>query len=282
MSNKIYFSDKKDRKSFNFYLIKMLSTSLHFIAPALAKKQTKKLLLTPMISKKIKFAKTDFKQVKQEAPYGDLNLYRTGSGRKVILTHGWSGGASQFFPLMQKIADAGFEAIAFDHYGHGKSSGQFANLPLFVKGLNAIIEHEGKNNIACIISHSMGTVAALNQDKSLNHLLIAPTFGFYQSFEKRILSTGIKSNLFHNMLADVEQEHQLKFKDLLPEQHLAKTQGRIHIVHDQGDRFAPFDLAKQQVESFEHVSFTATSGLGHGRVINSDPTWEAFQKLAFN
>jgi len=279
MSNKIYFSDKRTNKSFSYYLIKTLSNVAYFIAPKFAKKQTQKLLLTPMLSKKLKSTQTDFEQQKLATQYGDLNLYRVGRGPKVILTHGWAGGAAQFFPLMEKIAEAGYEAIAFDHLAHGNSGGQFANLPLFIKGLNAVVSNEGKDDLACIVSHSMGTVSALNQDKSIKHLLIAPTFGFYQSFEQRILSTGLKSRLFHNLLSDIEAEHDLKFKSLLPEPHLSQTQQQIQIVHDEGDKFAPFDLTAEQVSQFEHVSLTSTQGLGHGRVINSDQTWQAFLNL---
>jgi len=50
-------------------------------------------------------------------------------------------------------------------------------------------------------------------------------------------------------------------------------------VHDEGDKFAPFDLTAEQVSQFEHVNLTATQGLGHGRVINSDQTWQAFLNL---
>lgn len=279
MSNKIYFSDKRTSKSVSYYLVKAVSNIADFIAPKFAKKQTRKLLLTPVLSKKLKSTKTDFEQDKLATQYGELNLYRIGQGPKVVLTHGWAGGAAQFFPLMKKIANSGYEAIAFDHFAHGNSGGEIANLPLFIKGLKTVLNKEGQDNLACIVSHSMGTVSALNQDKSIKHLLIAPTFGFYQSFEQRILSTGLKSKLFHNLLSDIEIEHDVTFKSLLPEPHLLQTQKQIHIVHDEGDKFAPFDLTLKQVSQFEHVNLTSTQGLGHGRVINSEQTWQAFLSL---
>lgn len=279
MSNKIYFSDERKSKSISYYVVKTLSNIAYFIAPTFAKKQTQKLLLTPMLSKKLKFTQTDFEQHKLATHYGDLNLYRVGQGPKVVFTHGWAGGAAQFFPLMEKIAEAGYEAIAFDYLAHGNSGGEFSNLPLFIKGLSAVLNHEGKGNLACIVSHSMGTVSALNQDKSIKHLLIAPTFGFYQSFEQRILSTGLKSHLFYNLLSDIEQEHDLIFNSLLPESHLSQTKQEIHIVHDEGDKFAPFYLTLEQASQFKHVQLTATTGLGHGRVINSEHTWQAFMSL---
>src|SRR6267378_1472357 len=41
--------------------------------------------------------------------------YRWGSGSKrVLLVHGWGGRAAQFFALIPRLVDAGFEVIAFD------------------------------------------------------------------------------------------------------------------------------------------------------------------------
>ncbi len=279
MSDKIYFSDKSTKRSANYYFVRALSAGLHRLSPAIAVKQTNRLLLTPSKSTKRIDRPDAIRQKNLTTPEGSLALYRIGEGKKVILTHGWSGYSGQFFPLMEKIAEAGFQAIAFDHFGHGLSSGKQANLPLFVKALRAVIEHEEQVKLACIISHSMGTIAALNQDKALKHLLIAPTFGFVESFTQRILSTGITPKLFNSMLSQVEDTHQMAFEDLLPEKHLALTKTAVHMVHDEQDKFAPISLSQVQSGQYPHVTLTTTKGLGHGRVINSESTWQAFQRL---
>ena len=280
MSSKIYFSNKTNaRKPASYYLIKAVSRALHTISPRFALKQTRKLLLTPAKSKRPPKQPHAITHSHISSQIGQLALYRIGTGPKVILTHGWSGSAAQFFPLMEKIAQAGFEAVAFDHFAHGNSDEKRANLPLFIKGLAAVIYELKPQNIACLVSHSMGAVAALNQAKHFKHLLIAPAFNFYNSFEHSILSTGLTRKLFTNLMSEIEQEHQVRFDDLLPEPHLAQTQDTVHIVHDSQDRFAQYQFSAEQAKLYPHVTLTTTEGLGHGRVINSDHTWQAFMKL---
>lgn len=272
MSSKIYFSSSAKRKPLTYYLIKAASTSALKVAPKFAFKQTRKLLLTPAKNRKRNALSPQFSSQKLATPDGELHLLSIGSGPEVIFTHGWSGSSQQFLPLMEKVATSGYRAIAFDHYAHGDSDGKFANLPLFIKGLKSVIASFEKPK--ALISHSMGTIAALNVSKDIPHFLIAPTFGFYDSFEARILNTGINKSLFSGVLKSVESEHKMRFGEILPEQHITGHTHPIHIIHDQKDRFAQFDLTREQALKHSHIKLKAVNNLGHGRIINSDETWQ--------
>ncbi|MFC3032766.1 alpha/beta hydrolase [Pseudoalteromonas fenneropenaei] len=276
MSSKIYFSSKSARKPLSYYGIRALSSSMATLAPALALKHTKKLLLTPVRSRKREPLPVHFSQSELITDEGKLQLSAVGSGKTIVLTHGWSGSSAQFYPLMAKIAEAGYRALAFDHFGHGQSQGQFANLPLFIKGLKAVLAEVP--DAVGVVSHSMGTVAALNAVKHLPQVLIAPTFGFYESFRERILTTGISERLFERVLTEVEQEHEMQFLQLLPEQHLALQQCKVHAIHDTEDRFAPFQLSAEQARQHTHFMLTSASQLGHGRIISAEPTWQLIKQ----
>ena len=279
MSSKIYFSEEKKRKPLSYYLVKAVSNTALKISPRFAVNSAKKLLLTPAGNRKRTEIPINFEQTSLNTKYGDLNFISVGTGETILLTHGWSGSCTQFIPLMEKIANSGYRAVAFDHYAHGQSDGKYANLPLFIKGLDAAL---AKYNPQCIISHSMGTVAALNCAKHISQFLIAPTFGFYESFEKRILGTGLAKRLFTSVLQNVEQEHQMKFKQLLPEAHIGSHQKTLHIIHDEGDRFAKFTLTEQQAKLHKHIKLKKVSNLGHGRIINSDETWQFLAQSILN
>lgn len=272
MSSKIYFSSSATRKPFAYYFIKVASSTALKVAPKFAFNQTRKLLLTPVKNRARNTLPAQFTQQKLPTENGNLQLTVIGEGPVVIFTHGWSGSSRQFLPTMQKVAKSGYKAIAFDHYGHGESDGQFANLPLFIKGLKSVLAHTEKPK--AIVSHSMGTIAALNVSKDVPHLLIAPTFGFYDSFKARILNTGIHRQLFSRVLKSVEDEHNMRFDEILPEQHIAEHAHPIHIIHDQQDRFAPFELSKKQATQHAHITLKPVNKLGHGRIINSDETWQ--------
>ena len=280
MSSKIYFSDQKSRKPLSYYLVKSISSPAARIMPNKALKHTKKLLLTPAKSKTRATVPNHFQQDTIMTPEGAIATISIGSGKTVLLTHGWSGSSKQFIPLMEKIAEQGYRAIAFDHFAHGQSGGKFANLPLFIKGLKFVIAHT--DNLVGIISHSMGTIAALNSSKHLPHVLIAPTFGFYESFKQRILSTGISQKLFHGVLSEVEKEHNMQFENLLAEKHIATQTHPVAAIHDVDDRFAQFTLSQHQAKQHPNFSLHAVSELGHGRIINSDPTWQLVKKQLLN
>lgn len=276
MSSKIYFSGQQKKRALSYYLVKGVSATLTRITPTFALKQTKKLLLTPAKSRQRPQLPTHFEQTMLNTQYGKLNKVAVGKGKSILLTHGWSGSCAQFYPLMEKIAEHGYRAVAFDHFAHGQSGGRYANLPLFIKGLNAVAQSE-KASLSGIISHSMGTIAALNQIKDIPQVLIAPTFDFYNAFESRILATGMSQLAFRRVLKEIEQDHDVKFSDLLPEQHLHDHQAPLLAIHDIDDKYAPFHLTEAQANQHTHLQLSPVTGHGHGRIINADQTWQGIK-----
>ncbi|KZN58701.1 hypothetical protein N473_04510 [Pseudoalteromonas luteoviolacea CPMOR-1] len=277
MSSKIYFSDK-NKKSMSFHVTRGVSSLMAKVAPKMSLNATRKLLLTPAAGRKEVDVPKQMRRRNLETPYGDLNLVEGGEGPKFVFTHGWSGSVSQFYPLMQKVIDEGFSVVGFDHFGHGKSAGKFANLPLFIKGLKHVLTEYEDEQVKGIVSHSMGTISAVNATNDAKHVMIAPTFDFYNSFQERIYSTGITEKLVERLLNEVETEHDMVFKSLQAEYHLAK-QSQLFMVHDEEDKYAPYQHTLAQVEKHSHASLHSTRGQGHGRVINSPQTWQAIRQL---
>lgn len=89
---------------------------------------------------------------------GTLMSYRLGRGPVWLLMHGWSGSASQFYPLMSHIAAQGFTAIAYDHPAHGHSAGHTGHLPRFVRAFDELVEKMTADYgpLQGVIAHSMG------------------------------------------------------------------------------------------------------------------------------
>ncbi|BBN83532.1 esterase [Pseudoalteromonas sp. A25] len=275
MSSKIYFSKKSGRKPISFYVIKALTGSMARLAPSLGQRCVQKLLLTPVRHQSKALKPAAMREHRLNTLGAPLHIYELGEGPVVLFTHGWSGSASQFYPLMEKVASLGYRAVAFDHFAHGKSAGKIANLPLFVKGVDAVQGFIGEP-ISAAISHSMGCIAALNRVNAQSHILIAPPFDFYTGFEERILATGISKNLFEGIIRSVEREHNMPFQSLLPEQHLTKHEN-VFIVHDLEDKFAFHHLSENVANKHPHLKLLTTQGLGHSRVINDDLTWQSIK-----
>ena len=80
-----------------------------------------------------------------------------GSGRPVILLHGWPLSADSWDDQAMAIADAGFRAIAYDRRGFGRSEQPFGgyNYDTLADDLAAVVEETNAND-ATIVGFSMG------------------------------------------------------------------------------------------------------------------------------
>ena len=281
MSSKIYFSNSNSKKrNLIWWLTRAITSAILLLPNNTSLKLSKKLLLKPVRRKAPELPKNmqlEHISIKD----GRLAVYKIGTGPVVLLSHGWSGSASQLFPLMQKLADSGYQAIAFDQIAHGLSSGKQGNLFLFIKAKLAMLERlEQENTVAAVISHSMGGAAALS---ALNNrhpmLLIAPVFKLKESMFERIDQSGVASQLLVNILKDLEKQHNMEFFSNNPSLNAAEYKGKIHIVHDQNDRFTSIKDSREVSCQNAHISLKETKSLGHGRVISSDEVWQAFGQM---
>ncbi len=105
MSSKIYFNTRRFSPS---KLLLGLGTRLHHVlAPTHAKRTASKLLLTPQRATRDVAAPAGLVEQAIHTSEGTLMSYRLGQGPVWLLMHGWSGSASQFYPLMSHIAAQG-------------------------------------------------------------------------------------------------------------------------------------------------------------------------------
>ncbi len=86
-----------------------------------------------------------------------LYVKEWGTGRPVILIHGWPLSADSWDDQSVAIADAGLRAIAYDRRGFGRSDQPWGGYDYntFADDLAAVIEHSGANNVS-LVGFSMG------------------------------------------------------------------------------------------------------------------------------
>lgn len=104
-------------------------------------------------------------------------VYRwVGNGPRLLVSHGWNSSALRLYPLIEALRKGGYEVVAFDHIGHGESSGQSASLARFARVIQALQQHYGPFHAA--VGHSMGAAGlALARHQSASPLplvLLAP------------------------------------------------------------------------------------------------------------
>ena len=80
-----------------------------------------------------------------------------GTGRPVILLHGWPLSADSWDDQAMAIADAGYRAIAYDRRGFGRSSQPWSgyDYDTLSDDLATVIEHTGADDVV-IVGFSMG------------------------------------------------------------------------------------------------------------------------------
>ncbi|TQV88436.1 alpha/beta fold hydrolase [Aliikangiella coralliicola] len=279
MSSKIYFSNNQSR-SFSWWLTRALTSFILYLPQKQSLRMGKKLLLKP-VRRTVKNVPSNMQLERIVIPEGEIQLYKRGQGPIVLLSHGWSGSASQMFPLMEKISKAGYQAVAFDQLAHGRSSSDEANLFLFIKTMRHLVSHfENRHRIEAVVCHSMAAAAALNAiTNPYPMLLIAPVFDFLNSLFEKVVESGVPKQLLVNVLNDLEKQHDMKISQIDPRDKVKNYPGNIHIVHDRGDRFTPHSISETMSQKHQQVNLVSTNDLGHGRIINSDETWQVFTDM---
>ena len=102
---------------------------------------------------------------KTEFPFegGSLSCYRWGSGKTVLLAHGWGSRASHMAFIGRYLAASGFNVVAFDAPAHssvdvnGKKT--TSNMFEFCRAISAVTKNIGP--VYGLIGHSLGAAASV-------------------------------------------------------------------------------------------------------------------------
>lgn len=283
MSSKIYFNTR--RFSPSKWLLGLGTRLHHTLAPAHAKRTASKLLLTPQRNQRDDSAPAGLAKQAVHTSEGTLMSYRLGQGPVWLLMHGWSGSASQFYPLMSHIAAQGFTAIAYDHPAHGHSAGHTGHLPRFVRAFDELVEKMAAEcgPLQGVIAHSMGGAVTLSSRRreldTLPLLLISPVLDYVPQLYGMVARSGYSIRLFDAVVKEIEQEYQHPLSTVDPLGRLAGRSGPAIIVHDEEDRFAPHGDSLRATQD-GRTRLVSTRGLGHGRILASAPAFAAFDQLS--
>ncbi|MEH6529825.1 MAG: alpha/beta hydrolase [Photobacterium frigidiphilum] len=281
MSSKIYFSQNK-RFNMLKYMINITTRLHHVIAPKHARHIARKILLTPVRRRQPSTLPDNMVRKVVETPEGKMMTYQLGSGPVWVLGHGWSGSASQFFTLMEHIAATGYTAIAFDNPAHGQSEGIYGHLPGFIKAFDGVLDTL-EEPVAGVVAHSMGGAIILeSRHQALEGkpvLLVAPVLNYAENLLGMVERSGYSTKVFHELIDEIAVEYQYPLESINPLIRLEMLQSSAIIVHDKGDKIAPFEQS-QQASEMKHVQLFATEGLGHGRILKSPPLLAAFDQLS--
>lgn len=192
------------------------------------------------------------------------SIRRWGSGKKVLLVHGWSSNGYWYASLIRKLLAEGYQVIAPDLPGHGLSKSKAANLFIFRNAIEQVIK---KEEPSVVIGHSLGGLALFMAMKRLRNEFSAMMLLGCPYDLNRILEHFVEQ--IHgnpSMISHMKRRISRMFPNeefFSPETLMSGYFGPpFQIFHDDDDREAPLEFAKKMGISAE-VTLTVSNGLGH-------------------
>lgn len=196
---------------------------------------------------------------------GRIAIWRRGTGKRVLLVHGWSGNHTDLRAFVAPLVEAGHEVIALDLPAHGQSDGKIASIPDLARALLAVAEKYGP--FAAVIAHSVGCAAvgvALRDGlRAQRTVLIAPP-GRYADFagafarQAGVDPAGVLAALRKRDI-DVDA---IDFPAMAP--HLDSV---ALIIHSKDDKVVPYANGEALARAWPGATLVARDGLGHGRIL---------------
>ncbi len=191
---------------------------------------------------------------------------------RVVCAHGWWSHAGRFVQLGQALAAAGFEVVAFDAPGHGRSGGWRASMPEFGRTLRAVVEAAGPMHAA--IGHSLGgaaTIFATHRGLPVQRaaVLAAPA-DVMVWVDRYAEALGLSAALDRRVRDRLAARLDVSWDDLnlLAAASTMRIPGLV--VHDADDRDVPAEEGRALADRWPGAAFVGTSGLGHRGVLR-DP-----------
>lgn len=189
-----------------------------------------------------------------------------GSGKTVLLVHGWESNSFRWQKLQQQLSGAKFNCIAFDAPAHGYSSGTYLHVPLYAECLQVMIE---KYDPDYVVAHSMGAMTTLyNQylypKKSIRKIVtIGAPSELHEIMAHYQKLLGLSDKTIQAIDRYVQQQFGFTIQDFSTSRFVETNLSKGLLLHDRLDSIAPFHAAAQVHERWKNSLLVATEGLGH-------------------
>ena len=210
-----------------------------------------------------------------EIPFatGKLAGWRWGwSGPKVLLMHGWAGRGLQLGAFAQPLVAAGYQVIAFDAPGHGRSWGSRSSLPAMADAVTAMVRH--LDGVVGIVAHSLGAAAtsvALGRPGTplaIDRLVyISPAVDLFGVTSRFAELTGFSDDVMARMRSRIERRYGFEWSDFQGLGIAPAMRQPLLVVHDREDREVPWRDGQTLVRSWPRARLVTTQGLGHHRIL---------------
>jgi pimeloyl-ACP methyl ester carboxylesterase len=196
----------------------------------------------------------------------------SGKGPKIVLVHGWSSRATNFYEIIEKLTLSDYDVYAFDAVAHGESKGIITNIPELIKTLEELVQEWGP--VEAILGHSGGgfasayVVAENPQIKKL--ILISPFNKVTDVFKKyfEMIQLGEKARLL--MIGYFTKLTGKKVQELSGELSAQAIRAKTLVIHDRNDKEVQVEDSIDIAKNLKNGQLILTEGLGHRRILRDE------------
>ncbi|MGB2434584.1 MAG: alpha/beta hydrolase, partial [Flavobacteriaceae bacterium] len=161
-----------------------------------------------------------------------------GKGPKIMLMHGWSGRATNFYKIIEALMRLDYDIYAFDAPAHGKSRGLTTNLPEFILTLDSLLSRWGP--FEAILGHSGGgfssSYVCADRPEIKKLILISPFDQSIDLFEKYYELIGLGEKARKLMLDYFFRKTNKNISAFSSSISAQSINAKCMIIHDENDR----------------------------------------------
>lgn len=254
-------------------LLRLKNKVLGAIAPDRVARSAARMFLTPRQHPAKDWEKAAEQECKRY-PFGQgLSAAIWGQGeRKILVMHGWESRATQMAAIVLPLVSQGYQVIAIDAPGHGRSSGDKSNPVAFAQAILAAEAEFGPFYAA--VGHSMGGAAvalALTQGLQVQRCVLVAS-------PARVLDTllgfagfiGLSKRCTERFVRFIEEEVGYPAKELDVVRAVSRVPVNTLLVHSSDDREVAFSSVQAIHKASPESELFCPENLGHRRIIR-DP-----------
>lgn len=195
---------------------------------------------------------------------------------KIYIAHGFRSSAANFTHIVKKLVEKGFQVVAFDAPGHGRSDGKRITAIVYKNFVEQIDKLYGPfDGYVC---HSFGglavsfAVAETPANEAIKVALIAPASDTKSLAEEFFLQMKIRDKkLQQYFFEEIERLGQNKMEWFTIKRSLETIKGKVLWIHDEDDKVTPVkDAHIVQQLNLPNVEFIFTTGLGHRKIYRDE------------
>jgi len=198
-------------------------------------------------------------------------------GPKVLMIHGWSGRASQFYKIAEYLQAKGYHTFAIEAPEHGELKGAKTHMFDFVDAIEESAIRFGDFDMA--IGHSLGGMALFNSlarniwfEKLVNIGSPVNIDGVVSDFTMKLeMDDRVKAGI----IKYIEKRYEMAITEVSSDHLCQIFRPEGLIVHDVFDQDVPVEQARHMHRKWRGSKYLETEGLGHRKVLRDEKVLDA-------